>query len=306
MDDLKLDVLIENFSNLINSTVLILEKQKKILLQYILKISDYPSANLSIDSSNQLIEFLSGLKEKIILVDENISKAYDYLNRIKTMNTSENSNIIFDEYINISSNISNCIIDIEDFLIDSMNFIALNFGVPISPKEKNPNILDEQISILDDNNPIDIKENNSQTPSDTQNSDLLENTLVISETQGKVILPYTIDNLNLILKENPKYQNINEVIENEFVIPYANFKNPIFSRFKEAFKLVKYKEHGSIKDAFDLGMELLLNYNLHPAIISACKNIDELDIYLDYLENNETDKFDCFDIKFEIPLSLKK
>ena len=69
---------------------------------------------------------------------------------------------------------------------------------------------------------------------------------------------------------------------------------------------MKKKENGSIKDAFDLGMELLFNYNLHPAIITACKNLDELDIYLDYLENNETDKFDCFKIVFEIaPIVVK-
>ena len=296
----------DNFLNLISLNISILEKQKKILLQYILKISDYPSTNLSMESSNQLIEFLSALKEKIQLIDKNISIAHNYFSKLKKLDNVENLNNIFKGYTDTSSSLSNCIIDIEDFLIDSMNFIALNFGVPISPEEKNSNVLDEQISIQDDNNPIDIKENNSQTPSDTQNSDLLENTLVISETHGKVILPYTIDSLNIILKENPKYQNINEVIENEFVISYTNFKNPLLSRFKEAFKLIRYKEHGSVKDAFDLGMELLLNYNLHPAIISACKNIDELDIYLDYLENNETDKFDCFDIKFEIPLSLKK
>lgn len=296
----------DNFLTLLNSNILILEKQKKILLQYILKISDAPSTNLSMEASNQLIEFLSALKEKILLVDKNISMANDYFNKLKKLDTIENFNNIFEEYVDISSSISNCIINIENFLINSMRFISLNFGVPVSPEEKDLNVLDEQISILDDTKPIDIKESNSQTPSDTQNNDLLENTLVISETQGKVILPYTIDNLNLILKENTKYKNINEIIEDEFVIPYTNFKNPIFSRFKEAFKLIRYKEHGSIKDAFDLGMELLLNYNLHPAIISACKNIDELDIYLDYLENNETDKFDCFDIKFEIPLSIKK
>lgn len=320
MDDLKLDVFIENFSKLINSTLLILEKQKKILLQYILKISDYPSANLSMDSSNELIEFLSRLKEKIVLVDGNISKAHDFINKLKNLNNTENLDIFFDEYINISSNISNCIIDIEDFFINYMNFINLNFDAQISPELKSINVIDEPIVDLDHNNESsieDVNSPNSDLPdnnpventlilSGSKDSSLIENTLIISETQGKVVLPYTIDSLNVILKENPKYQNINEVIENEFVIPYANFKNPIFSRFKEAFKLVKYKEHGSIKDAFDLGMELLLNYNLHPAIISACKNIDELDIYLDYLENNETDKFDCFDIKFEIPLSIKK
>ena len=30
-------------------------------------------------------------------------------------------------------------------------------------------------------------------------------------------------------------------------------------------------------------------------------NLDELDIYLDYLDNNQTDKYNCFSITFEIP-----
>ena len=274
----------DNFLNLMHLNISILEKQKKFLLQYVLKISDYPSTNLSINSSNKFVEFLSIIKDKISLADENLSIAYDYIDKMK------NSNILFDEYTNISSNISNCIIDIEDFFISSMNFIDLNF--------------DETI-VVSDNNESTIKDSPSQTV-DNSNSDLLENTLIISETQGKVFLPYTIENLKSILEENTKYQNFNEAINDNFVIPYANFKNPIFSRFKEAFKHNTLKEHGSVKEALDLGMELLLNYNLHPAIISACKNIDELDIYLDCLENNETDKFDCFDIKFEIPPSLKK
>ena len=288
-----------NFFNLINSNISILEKQKKILLQYVLKISDCPTTSLSTDSSDELIEFLSHLKEKITITDENISIAHDFLNKIKEMNNLEFSNTIFDEYSNISSTIFSCILDIQDFLINSMDFINLNFDVQVSSKTESDS---ENLSVLDN----DINENNLQI-SDAQCNNFLENTLVISETQGKVILPYTINELNLILEEkNSKYQNINEIIEDNFVIPYANFKNPIFSRFKEAFKLIRYKEHGSIKEAFDLGMELLLNYNLHPAIISACKNIDELDIYLDYLENNETDKFDCFNIKFEITPTLIK
>ena len=175
-----------------------------------------------------------------------------------------------------------------------MNF---DIQIPLEDTSSADSIIDEQPPISNNS-----KEKKKQD-FDNQDTNLIENTLVISETQGKVFLPYTIDTLKSILEEeNTKYKNINEVIEGEFVIPFTNFKNPILSRFKEAFKLIRYKEHGSIKDAFDLGMELLLNYNLHPAIISACKNIDELDIYLDYLENNETDKFDCFNIKFEIPL----
>lgn len=129
-----------------------------------------------------------------------------------------------------------------------------------------------------------------------------ENCLVISETRSKVILPYLIDTLNKKMQNNPgKYSSIDEIIAKEYTIPLSRYKNPIVSRFREAFKLMRIKEKSSIAKAFDLGMELTFNYNLHPAIISACRNLDELDIYLDCLENEETDKFKCFDIVFEIP-----
>ena len=39
---------------------------------------------------------------------------------------------------------------------------------------------------------------------------------------------------------------------------------------------------------------------LHPAIITACRNLDELDVYLDCLEKNELDDFKIFKIKYEL------
>lgn len=62
----------------------------------------------------------------------------------------------------------------------------------------------------------------------------------------------------------------------------------------------------NLKYSFDLATELLFNYNLHPAIISACRNLDELDIYLDRPDSGETDKFSCFNIVFEIPPVIYK
>ena len=136
---------------------------------------------------------------------------------------------------------------------------------------------------------------------------LNENTLLISETKGKIFLPFSKSILNDKLANNSEsYSNIEEIIEKEYVLPYNTFKNIATSRFKEAYKLMRNKEKKSIASALNLGFELIFNYNLHPAIISACKNLDELDIYLDYLEDNETDKFDCFKIIFEIaPVLLK-
>ena len=39
---------------------------------------------------------------------------------------------------------------------------------------------------------------------------------------------------------------------------------------------------------------------MYPAIITACKSLNELDIYLDCLQENELSDFDCFEIKFEL------
>lgn len=295
-DNIEKNKILTSFSNTINASVTILEKQKSEILQYILKISDYPSDVSFADYSSQLVDFLNMLKEKNDKIDKCISNANDYIHNldiIKASNDIVALDIFFKDFNEISSNISTCIINVEDFFINTINYTKLDFQKACSTA----NIITTQCSDSDNTNKNLIP----SLPNSNIPDNLLENTLIISEMQGKVILPFTLDNLESILSENKlKYKNINEVIENEFTIPYSNFKNPSFSRFKEAFRLVKNKEQKSIKEAFDLGMELLFNYNLHPAIISACKNIDELDIYLDYLENNETDKFNCFNIKFEI------
>ena len=53
-------------------------------------------------------------------------------------------------------------------------------------------------------------------------------------------------------------------------------------------------------------MELMFKYNLNPIIIAGCRNLDELDIYLDCLDENELNDFKCFEIKFEVmPKTIK-
>lgn len=144
---------------------------------------------------------------------------------------------------------------------------------------------------------IDFKKLENDLPEDLKR----ENTLVISETKQTVFLPYTFSELEQIFSANRnKFSSYEEIIQSHYVIPLSFFKNTSISRFKEAFKLIKNKENLSTKDGVGLGVELFFNYNLHPAIIAACRNIDELDIYLDYLENNEMYKFDCFNIVFEV------
>ena len=130
-------------------------------------------------------------------------------------------------------------------------------------------------------------------------------TLIISDSNKKVILPYTISDLEKKLKNNKKYKSLEDVIVHEYTIPIETFKNPTKSRFREAFQLIKKKEHGSLKEAIELGFELMFQSDLNPAVIAACKDLDELDIYLDCLDDNELEKFSCFKIQYDIPPSKK-
>lgn len=135
---------------------------------------------------------------------------------------------------------------------------------------------------------------------DEQDNNLHENTLIISEKKNKVFLPYMINDLKEIKESSPtEYSNYQQIIDDQFTIPYKRFKNFPISRFKEGFNLMRKVENGTFKESFDLGMELLFDSNLHPAIIRACRNLDELDNYLDCLDNDETDKFNGFNIVFE-------
>ena len=56
----------------------------------------------------------------------------------------------------------------------------------------------------------------------------------------------------------------------------------------------------------DLALELFSNYNLHPAVISACKTVNELDVYLSCLEYNELDDFHFFKTIFKISPTISK
>ena len=149
------------------------------------------------------------------------------------------------------------------------------------------------------NNNINNLENDAKQENEIINN-LHENTLIISEKKNKVFLPYMINDLKEIKESSPtEYSNYQQIIDDQFTIPYKRFKNFPISRFKEGFNLMRKVENGTFKESFDLGMELLFDSNLHPAIIRACRNLDELDNYLDCLDNDETDKFNGFNIVFE-------
>lgn len=247
------------------------------------------------------------------------SSFFSYMNESTSMLNKSNSNIEniqnlikkLDVISDLIKKNDNEFLEIE---IDSYNN---QFNEYINSIYENTNLIEEfihKISLLDLSKLLqDFK--NSQTiekvddvatsedftvSSDDVDSSYIENTLIISELKGKVILPYKMETVKQILL-NENYSSISDVIEKLYTIPIKNYKFASVARFREAYKLMIEKEHSSKLKAISLASELFGNYNLHPAIITACNSLDELDIYLACLEDNVLGDFKFFDIKYEIP-----
>lgn len=285
----KLNYLIKEEQKFINYNIKTQQKLKEILLNYaqnFAKSTAYLYC-IGVDNAIKLLKNLQNsfsLSNTNILALEKISKDFDSLLVNAITNESEFIDNFNKTYSEAKLLLMENTIKIEECLCSISN---IKF-----PESTNSGIIQETLE------PNTSQENIKK---------YTENTLIISEMSGKVILPYTLSLLEDKLQKNTnKYKNYDDIIHKDYSLPINLFKTPSIARFREAFKLMKNKEKSSIKAAFDLGMELLFNYNLHPAIITACKNLDELDIYLDYLETGETDKFDCFNIVFEIAPKIVK
>ncbi len=145
-----------------------------------------------------------------------------------------------------------------------------------------------------------VEANNTENTTNTNDDDLKDNNvLLISERKNKIFLPYKIDDLNKILEHSSRFQNIEEIINKKFTIPLDKHKNGTISRFKETYNFMRKREKASITDSLDLALELAFNSKLNPAIILACKNLEQLDTYLDCLELDELEKFNYFEVKYE-------
>ena len=285
-------------------------KTKKIILNFIQNFINFDSNDL--EGANKVLNFLESLKNCLELCNNNIT----YLNSLSSKfndvvlainNKSEN----LDEVVN---SFNKDYIDSNRLLIKN-NLNIQNCFDEISQKSKpdlynktsNVESLPIASEIPTESPEITNKANVSEITNTTSQKKYQENTLVISETTKQVTLPYELSKLNETLQKNPdKYSSIDDIISQKYTISTRKFNNPFTSRFKEAYKLIKNKEHGSTTDALELGLELMFNNNLHPAVISACKNLDELDIYLDYLEDGKVNNFNCFKIIFEMPPLVSK
>lgn len=316
------------------------DNSKKKLLEIIQKELDFINSSLNMQKnlSTQVLKYFKELATDIDVNKDTKNMELYFLksNKVNEMLLKSNNNIVeyekifvqieslverspklsvaqlveeIDEYNNFyrisSEQISSNTTEIETFLKEStpefQNIVYI---------EDDSTSIEEVVSSVaqgleEDNKErsININKSKNEVASDIgKYADIIENTLIISEQDKHVILPYTLKKLNSILKANPdKYIDIYDVIEKLFTKPIKYYKNAPVARFREAYKLAKDRENMSFKGSLDLAFECFFNASLHPAIISSCDNINQLDVYLSCLEYDELDDFYFFDIMYKIP-----
>ena len=261
--------------------------------------------------------YLNELSDKLNISNTNINSLNSLLKQLENIDvSSQDLEILLNTYNTsfqevISSMYQNTI-HIQQFLckIAVQPTIPEEIALPTTEVPVESNLENESINLENSISTFDIIASTDEdcTTSTVEltssESNYIENTLIISESRKKVILPYKLEILKEKLSQNQElYTSLDDIINKNYTLPIEYYRFTPIARFKEGFKLIKEKAKGSKIKALALGFELFTNYNLHPAIITACNSIDELDIYLACLEENHLDDFPFFNIIYEIPLA---
>lgn len=291
---------------LLKMNIEIQRTQKKTILKYIDEIADNALNTFKDSRYDFIYNYLLKVQSSIEKSDKNISMFNTLLDKLNSFSNEDENNFITsynEDYITYHEKILDNTLEIQKILADLLEYIKFDFSSLNTKNETEIENIPSDVSINTETQILPEKHSITAKDTNLDNDTVLqENTLIISHTRQKVILPYTKSELEKILKEkNNDYKNLQEIIDDKYTLPISYYKNIPLSRFKEAYSLAKFKAHASVKQALDLGLELFFNSDLHPAIITACRTLDELDIYLDYLESGEIEKFKCFSIIFEIP-----
>lgn len=243
--------------------------------------------NMQISEINRNIEVLKNLLENIdSLNKDGIRKSINKYNK---------------KYNEIKRNIA-------------MNNLTFEVNTVVNDEQKQSTVVQEgsiQNNITKEEiKDIDNIENSMDNSTNKTEIEGIENndTLIISEILGMVVLPYTAREVYEILDDkHNNYQTVEDVIFDKFTRPLSDYKFQAWSRYNETIKLLTKRQGYKLTDSISLALEMMGKRYLYPAIISACRNLDELDVYLDCLEKNEVDDFKIFKIKYELhPILVKQ
>lgn len=262
-------------TNMIEITDLMDEKNSENLYQTVSSLKDSFETINTIQVLASKLE--KDLNETISLYDKSLENNKDEIR----------ANLV--EYNKMRDELSNSIFEFEN-----TNTAVLNSAIELSLKVSHKKLKKQSVlaknSMIKKESKVDIE----LEPHDN-------NILIVSEKEQQAYLPFFYSEVkNIFQNSNNQYQTLQDVVDDLYIVSLDKFKNSSIARFREAFHLIRNKEKGSITKALDLGLELMFNYSLNPIVVAACRNLDELDIYLDCLEENELYDFNCFEIKFEV------
>ena len=284
----------------ITSVHSLLSSQKAFSKQILVFLKNF-LGNVDIDStfSNDVNNFISDASEYLSKINKNIEIYTNLLEQLESIKNNLDTvkyNITVSEITKYNKELSNNTTQIMHNNEDIEKFIHSMSSIDVS-EYISTDALDKVAETVE---PEDTKKPTKTTRKRKSTSKLTDDTLIISEIDGTVTLPYKVTDLKRILRKNPeKYTSLSDIILDQYTIPLSNYKVSAVARFKEAYKLIMDREHGTKKEALKLAVELFSNYSLHPAIITACKNLNELDVYLSCLEFNELDDFRFFKIVYQ-------
>lgn len=130
-------------------------------------------------------------------------------------------------------------------------------------------------------------------------------TLLISEKQNIVYLPYTIDELEDYARRFPaQYPTLETVVKQEYMIPLNSlYKNPAQARFLETYYLFKRREERNFFVALIYAIIFVRKSELNPAVIAACKTQEELEEYMKCLKENKLESFKHFKVVYDESIS---
>ena len=263
------------------------------------KLSKIENIPTNINIKEQIVDSLETNKEN--LLNTNNIENNDIKDDKKDIDKNNSNDI------NMLSNSSNT----ETLTTDAINKLDLQSKY-LSENENN-NKKDNNEDNIDSSNDLEnettdlnlepaVKNKNIKTNDRVTKLPLQDNnSLIISEKDGLVYLPFKVEDLKKeYIEKHKKYKGLIDLINHEYILPINKYKNTVTSRFKEAYSLMVNKEKESALSGLELGLEVAFNYSLHPAVISACKSLNELDEYLDALDAKDMSSFKRFKVEFEV------
>lgn len=281
----------------------ILTNQNNINIEKITDINSYFdfTKNLLESIYNKILDF-SKLKNELNNIEKNVVLLIETLNTFSSADDAEerSNDINIDELLTkpinkfktkfskIENEADKCINEVDNFIKTcTVSLLRSENDINSLKPERLKNLCDKNTDENNISNFKNLKDNN---------------VLKISERNQKIVLPYTAEEIKKYLKAYPEiYKTPEDVILGQFTLNISLYsKNPILTRFREAYYLYRTKEMKSIFESFIFAKNLMFRGDLNPVIIAAVKSKKQLDEYLECMKKNNLDNFRYFKVEFDV------